>query len=128
MRQASGWIICKPANLDHDEQRQLTDILARCPELDALHQRVRAFADMMDNHDGAGLSDWIEQAEVTEVAPLHKFARGLRQDYDAVAAGIGLLWNSGPVGGHVNRIKMIKRQMFGRASFSLLCKRILLMA
>ena len=75
---------------------------------------------MMDDHNGAGLDCWIEQAEATDLAPLRKFARGLRQDYDAVAAGISLLWNSGPVEGHVNRIKMIKRQMFGRASFALL--------
>lgn len=96
VRQASGWIIRKPANLAPEEQRQLAQILARCPELDALHQCVRAFADMVDDHNGAGFSAWIEQAEALELAPLHKFARGLRQDYDAVAAEISMLWNSGP--------------------------------
>jgi transposase len=127
VRQATGWIVGKPANLDPDDQSHLDQVLARCPELDAAHSRVRAFAAMMDTHDGDGLRGWIERTEATGLAPLRSFARGLRQDFDAVAAGISLLWNSGPVEGHVNGIKMIKRQMFGRASFSLLRKRILLM-
>lgn len=83
---------------------------------------------MMDARNGDSLRDWIEQTEAAGLPPLSSFTRGLRQDYDAVAAGISLHWNSGPVEGHVNRIKMIKRQMFGRAGFSLLRKRILLMS
>ncbi|MGW1680151.1 ISL3-like element ISAzba9 family transposase, partial [Saccharopolyspora sp. NPDC002376] len=57
---------------------------------------------------------------------LHSFVLGLRRDQDAVTAGLTLPYNSGPVEGHVNRIKMIKRQMFGRAKPDLLRKRILL--
>jgi transposase len=64
---------------------------------------------------------------VVSVAPvLHSFVLGLRRDQDAVTAGLTLCWNSGPVEGHVNRIKMLKRQMFGRANPDLLRKRILL--
>ena len=109
------------------DQLQLKQVLARRPELDAAHTCVRAFAAMMDAHDGDLLDRWNQKAEATGLAPLGSFAHGLRQDHDAVAAGVSLSWNSGPVEGHVNRIKMIKRQMFGRASFSLLRKRILLM-
>lgn len=57
---------------------------------------------------------------------LHAFADGLRRDYQAVTAGLTLPWSSGPVEGHVNRIKMLKRQMYGRAGFALLRKRVLL--
>jgi transposase len=56
----------------------------------------------------------------------HSFAAGLQRDLAAVTAGLTLGWNSGPVEGHVNRIKMIKRQMYGRANFDLLRKRVLL--
>ncbi|MBB4911586.1 transposase [Actinophytocola algeriensis] len=56
---------------------------------------------------------------------LHRFVRGLRRDYDAVLNGLTLPHNSGAVEGNVNRIKMIKRQMYGRANFDLLRKRIL---
>lgn len=57
---------------------------------------------------------------------LHAFADGLRRDHQAVTAGLTLPWSSSPVEGHVNRIKMLKRQMYGRAGFALLRKRVLL--
>jgi transposase len=59
---------------------------------------------------------------------LHSLAIGLRRDLDAVIAGLTMPWNSGPVEGAVNRIKTIKRSMYGRAGLSLLRKRILLNA
>ncbi|MFD9507833.1 hypothetical protein [Streptomyces mirabilis] len=57
---------------------------------------------------------------------LHTLAAGIDRDHDAVVAGLTLPWSSGVVEGHVNRIKMLKRQMFGRAGFNLLRKRVLL--
>ncbi|MFD5778676.1 hypothetical protein [Streptomyces sp. NPDC126933] len=55
-----------------------------------------------------------------------RFAQHLERDLDAVAAGLTLPWNSGAVEGHVDRVKMLKREMFGRAGFELLRKRVLL--
>ncbi|GAB3455360.1 hypothetical protein GCM10027436_57730 [Actinophytocola sediminis] len=63
--------------------------------------------------------------ETDELPHLHRFVRDLRQDYDAVLNGLTLPHNSGAVAGNVNRIKMIKRQMYGRANFDLLRRRIL---
>ncbi|GHG04085.1 hypothetical protein GCM10017667_38090 [Streptomyces filamentosus] len=60
------------------------------------------------------------------VTHLPTLAGGIDRDRDAVIAGLTLPWNSGVVEGHGNRIKMLKRQMFGRAGFSLLRKRVLL--
>ncbi len=57
---------------------------------------------------------------------LHSFATGIRRDLDAVTAGLTLPYSSGPVEGNVNRIKMLKRQMYGRAGFALLRKRVIL--
>ncbi|MGW4994898.1 transposase [Streptomyces mirabilis] len=69
----------------------------------------------------------MEAASATaELPSLRHFAQHLRRDLDAVTAGLTLPWNSGVVEGHVNRIKMLKRQMFGRAGFELLRKRVLL--
>ncbi|WP_235029747.1 hypothetical protein [Streptomyces sp. 3213.3] len=64
----------------------------------------------------------------TELPSLRYFAQRLLRDLDAVTAGLTLPWNSGVVEGHVNRIKMLKRQMFDRAGFELLRKRVLLSA
>ncbi|MFC9769066.1 transposase [Rhodococcus jostii] len=60
-----------------------------------------------------------------EEPALRSFVRGLRRDLDAVTAGLTLLHSSGPVEGHVNRIKMLKRQMYGRTNLNLLRKRVL---
>lgn len=68
----------------------------------------------------------MAMVEADDQPALHSFVRGLRRDQDAVTAGLTLPWNSGPVEGQVNRIKMLKRQMFGRAKTDLLRKRILL--
>jgi transposase len=68
----------------------------------------------------------MEQVEADELPALHSLVTGLRRDLAAVTAGFTLPWSSGAVEGNVNRIKMIKRQMYGRASFDLLRKRILL--
>ncbi|MEV5877352.1 transposase [Streptomyces sp. NPDC052101] len=71
------------------------------------------------------LMEWIKRAERDAPAPIRSFAGYLRQDLDPVTAGLTLPYSSGAVEGHVNRIKTIKRQMYGRTSFSLLGARIL---
>jgi transposase len=68
---------------------------------------------------------WVAEAVSSSIAPLAVFARGLRDDWEAVVAGLSLKWSNGPVEGAVNRLKMIKRQMFGRANFDLLRRRVL---
>ncbi|MFI8266619.1 transposase [Streptomyces sp. NPDC085665] len=75
---------------------------------------------------GHELPAWIEAATTADLPSLQRFARQLERDPDAVTAGLSQPWNSGVVEGHVNRIKMLKRQMFGRAGFELLRKRVLL--
>ncbi len=71
------------------------------------------------------LDDWLAAVEADDQPDLHSFARGIRHDYDAVRNGLSLPWNSGVVEGTVSKIKMIKRQMYRRASFLLLRKRVL---
>jgi len=61
-----------------------------------------------------------------KLAGLKTFARGLSRDIEAVENGINMQWSNGAVEGHVNRIKSIKRQMYGRASFELLRKKVIL--
>ncbi|MER5753707.1 transposase [Streptomyces sp. NPDC002088] len=75
---------------------------------------------------GLLLMDWIRQAEQDAPAPVCGFTGFLRQDPDAVTAGLTLEWSSGVVEGNVNRVKRLKRAMYGRASFELLRTRILI--
>jgi transposase len=68
----------------------------------------------------------LERAATSGLAAFRRFANGLRDDYQAVKAGLSLRWSTGPVEGQINRLKMLKRQMYGRANIDLLRQRVLL--
>jgi transposase len=128
VRDATGWLTRRPGTLTDDEQSQLNTLLERCPELQAASSHVRTFAAMLTQLTGQDLPQWITSARDAGLQGISSFAKGLEQDLDAVTQGLTTRWNSGPVEGRVNHIKMIKRQMFGRAGLPLLRKRVLLTA
>ncbi|MFH9727483.1 transposase [Streptomyces sp. NPDC017254] len=125
-RQVARWILRRPETLTEVEQLRLKAVLANCPELDALTGHVRSFAQMLAERQGQRLPEWLDAVRQDDLPSLHTLAAGIDRDREAVIAGLTLPWNSGVVEGHVNRIKMLKRQMFGRAGFALLRKRVLL--
>jgi hypothetical protein len=71
------------------------------------------------------LEGWIAAVEQSGIAELQQFCAGLRRDWEAVVAGLTLAWSNGPTEGEVNRLKLLKRQMYGRAGFTLLRARVL---
>ena len=95
-------------------------------ELATTRNLVRDFAEVLCNRRGEHLEARASQAEASPVSELRGFSKGLRRDWAAVTAGLTVSCSSGAVEGHVNRIKMIKRQMYGRAKPDLLRKRVLL--
>jgi transposase len=125
-RQITSWIMRHPAHLTSDDTRHLADARARCPHLDALTARVAEFAVILTGRHGDRLDTWITAVHADDLPDLHSFTRGLHRDYDAVRNGLTLPYSSGTVEGNVNRLKMLKRQMYGRASFPLLRQRVLL--
>lgn len=126
VRRLTGWITRHPDGLGEHEKQQLKAVLDACPEPDAAFGHVRSFARMLTRLEGERLPEWIAAASADDLPGISAFARGLERDIEAVTAGLTQPWNSGLVEGNVNRIKMLKRQTYGRAGFSLLRKRILL--
>lgn len=120
------WIIGRPENQSESARQQLKDICDRCEYIATTNRLTRCFATILRRRDGHRLTGWLEEVEQSEIKDLHVFANGVRKDLAAVTAGLSVPWNSGAVEGHVNRIKMIKRQHYGRAGFDLLKRRILL--
>jgi len=126
-REITRWLLSRPASLDDDDQARLAAVRAGCPHLDALAGHIRDFAQMMTRRQGLlALEDWLTRVEADDQPELHSFAAGIRRDQEAVTAGLALPYNSGAMEGNVNKIKMIKRQMYGRAGFALLRKRVIL--
>ncbi|WP_328493486.1 transposase [Streptomyces sp. NBC_00414] len=125
-RTVAGWVLRRPETLTESEQLQLKTVRTHCPELDALTRHVRSFAVMLTERQGERLLDWLDAVRQDDLPSLHTLAAGIDRDLDAVITGLTLPWSSGAVEGHVNRIKMLKRQMFGRAGFQLLCAGVLL--
>ena len=81
------------------------------------------FAALMRQRQPTQLDSWLQRATTSALQAMRRFAKGLCEDYDAVKAGVTLPWSTGPVEGHINRLKMLKRQMFGRARLDLLSRR-----
>ncbi|WP_042433950.1 ISL3 family transposase [Streptacidiphilus anmyonensis] len=126
-REVTTMVLTHPDRRGEDDLTTLKDLRDRCPDLDAAHRLIGRFADMLVNRTGREkLEPWVADAEASPLPELRRFATGLRRDWDAVMAGLSTEWSSGQVEGHVNRLKLIKRQMFGRGKPDLLRKRVLL--
>jgi len=126
-RRVTRWIMTDPEHLGAGDTVRLKEVLARCPELDATAGDVNAFAVMMCHRRGERLPAWMDAVCADDLPELHSLVNSLARDHAAVTNGLTLPYSSGAVEGTVNKIKMLKRQMFGRASFDLLRKRVLLL-
>jgi transposase len=114
-----------PAQLKEAEKRLLGELISRSPEITAAFAFGQSFARMLRQRAGQEFEAWLPRALRSPVAELRHFAAGLRRDYQAVEAALTLPWSNGQTEGQVGRLKMIKRQMYGRAKFDLLKQRVL---
>jgi hypothetical protein len=80
---------------------------------------------MVRERTGEQLDSWLKKVETSQLPALHTFVTGVHKDKEAVLAGFTLPWSTGPVEGQINRLKLIKRSMYGRAEFDLLKLRVL---
>ncbi|MFE0372757.1 ISL3 family transposase [Streptomyces tendae] len=124
-RKITSWIMRPRETLTESQDERLLQVRLACTDITRACDLARTFADLVRHRRGYLLLKWIRQAEQDAPKPMKSFAGFLRQDLDAVTAGLTLPWNSGVVEGHVNRVKTLKRAMYGRASFELLRTRIL---
>lgn len=124
-RQVSRWItLPKDRRLDW-QNAYLERLFQADPVIAQTAEMMLAFATLLRERQGERLDEWLAQVERQEVAELKSFASGLRKDYEAVKAGLTEVWSNGQVEGQVHRLKLLKRQAYGRASFEMLRKRVL---
>jgi transposase len=124
-RQLSFDWIRRPEKRKVEAQARLDQVRAASPDLMAALDLADEFKGLIRKQSSGTLRDWLTRAEASPCPEIRHFAEGIRRDESAVNAAITLDWSNGPVEGHVNRLKFIKRQMFGRAGFALLKARVL---
>jgi len=123
--QVAHWITFKEDQRLEWQQKYLTRLCETDQGIRAANELIQEFTTMLRERQGDRLDAWRKSAEESSIAELCSFAQSLERDYDAVKAGLTLIWSQGPVEGHVHRLKLLKRQAYGRASFQLLRKRVL---
>ena len=114
-----------PDKISEEQQNLLDRLMINCPDIIRLRCLALSFSDALKGHDGAVMQQWINEVKHCEFGPLVRFGYGLQKDILAVTAAVETKWSSGQVEGQVNRLKTIKRHMYGRAGFDLLRARVL---
>ncbi len=124
--QRATWLfVCQPEKLNQRQQEELMLIRQASPSAQTAYRLAQAFMQMIREHTGEQLDIWLAEVEASHLPEWESFARGIQHDKAAVLAGLTLPWSQGPVEGHVNRLKLIKRSMYGRAKLPLLRARVL---
>jgi transposase len=124
--QTAAWLVLRRTEKRNaDDQALLADLRRHAPELDEAVALAEAFVGLVRDRAPDRLDPWLQQAGNSGVHQLRSFAKRLSADGDAVRAAVTLGWSNGPVEGQINRLKMIKRQMYGRAGLDLLEHRFL---
>jgi transposase len=126
VREVVWAMLCRPAKRDTTQQQLLAQLCEASPEIAQAHALSQEFQRLIRQRDLAGLEPWLEQAIRSQIPELRAFAVGLRREWEAIATTLCLPWSNGPVEGHIHRLKLLKRQMYGRAKFDLLRKRVIL--
>lgn len=120
------WLLARPIDsLSEKECVLVREVCKVSREVTFAHGLVQDFNTIVREQQREHLNSWISMALASGVRELVAFARGLQRDYRAVAAALELPWSQGPVEGQITKLKLLKRQMYGRANFDLLRLRIL---
>jgi transposase len=124
-RAVSFAMVCPAAKRSSDAQtylKHLCEVDMRVARADTL---IQAFLAMVRERRGHDLGAWMAEVTHSGIEALVRFARGLQDDLAAVTAGLTLDWSNGPVEGQITRLKLVKRQSYGRTGFALLRQRVL---
>ena len=125
----TAWLVLRRAEKrSADERALLADLRQHAPELNEAIGLAEEFTGLIRDHAPDRLDPWLQRTRDSTVRQLQSFAKRLMDDYAAVRAGVALAWSNGPTEGQVNRLKTLKRQMYGRANLDLLSQRFLLAA
>jgi transposase len=120
-----GWILARPETLTQETQQRLEAICQLDPIIAQARELTHRWLGFIRAHTSEGLDTWLEEMRASSLPAFVAFARSIERDKTAVVAGLSLPYRTGPVEGHITRLKLIKRQASGRASLPYLERRFL---
>jgi transposase len=123
-RQLTWMMIRQPGQLKQEEREVLLR-LQQDAQMEQVYTLAQQFIQLVKRREAAKLNQWLQECKAGGIAMLQSFAARIEQDYAAVRAALETEWSNGQTEGQINRLKLIKRQMYGRANFDLLRKRVL---
>ena len=118
-------LVSRKDRLPEEERDYLGRLCDQEPTIALAYDVAQEFADMARKGTGQRFDAWLTRATTSGISELDRFARGLTDDRAAVEAGLTLEWSNGQAEGQVNKLKLLKRSMYGRANFDLLRLRLL---
>lgn len=120
------WLLARrPEDLDAEEQERLRRLVTGSAEVQQVYALLQTFLGLVRERQHEQLRPWLEAAATSGIAEMQSFVTGIEQDFAAVEAALRLPWSQGQTEGKVNKLKTLKRQMYGRAGFALLRQRFL---
>jgi transposase len=119
------WMLLKPEKLENEERELINNLCRLSPEVKTAQELAISFIEMIRERRAESFDGWISQVVESRIPELKSFADSLKQDQQAVVAALKYEWSNGRVEGQVNRLKLIKRTMYGRAKPDLLKARML---
>ena len=123
---AATWLFIRdPKQLTTQQQAELELICQRSETARKTYELTQQFMTMLRLRRGQEFETWLWAVEASQLPELCRFAQGLLKDKSAVVAGLTLSYSNGPVEAQVQKLKLVKRQMFGRAKLPLLRQRLL---
>ncbi len=123
--QLSYWLLQEAQELEPKQQRFVKAFLELCPDAQVLQHYATRFCHLLKTQQADDFPGWLEEARICDVLEVRNFAAHILKDQDAVHNAMKYPWSNGQLEGQVNRLKTIKRQMYGRANFDLLRTRVL---
>jgi transposase len=125
-RRMAGVWLRRAADRTHAERDALARFLDLCPEARLAFSLTERFTSLLREGRSDALEAWLEDATTSGLPEFHSFATGLRRDQAAIVAAVSLPYSNGQTEGRITKLKLLKRSMYGRASFELLRRRVLL--
>jgi transposase len=120
-----AWLFLRDPERLEQQEKQTLSLIRKSQQIEIVYGLVRQFVTLLKERNAQPLDTWLLDCQMSGVSDLATFAQGLKKEGVALHAAFTLEWSNGPVEGKINKLKYIKRSMYGRSGFSLLRHKVL---